>query len=210
MQQSAFRIINPCIAQIAMVIPQMRLQDALDALREQAGGQLLAVKLSPSITLQSQLSRLQQQLGWESLIVQGDGGVLLTGFTGRELDLAGDPVLASAAGIVAPGSFLMGHSAHELAPTWWVSYTELEKLAHSGTPTVQQVTGLLVCPACGSLNPRDWHHVQYTAIRYPIASANPAQIVTISQGEVVYESVSKAYLECACGAEIARGGREIV
>jgi len=37
----------------------------------------------------------------------------------------------------------------------------------------------------------------------------PERIETISQGEVVYESVIKAYLECACGAEIARGEREI-
>jgi hypothetical protein len=210
LQQRAFRIINPYIAQIAMGIPQMRLQDALDALREQAGGQLQAVKLSPSITLQSQLSQLLQQLGWESLVVQGDGSVLLTGFTGRELDLANDPVLVGAAGIVAPGSFLMGQPANALAPTWWISYTEQEKVVHSGTPTEQQVVGLLVCPACGSLNPRDWHHVQYTAIRYPVSNVNPAQIETVSQGEVVYESVIKAYLECACGAEIARGGREIV
>jgi hypothetical protein len=148
-------------------------------------------------------------LGWECLECN-DGSVLLTGYTGQELDLECDPVLLSAVGIVSPGSFLLGQSAHELAPTWWVSYTEQEKLVHRGTPTEQQVHDLLVCPKCGSLNPRDWHHTQYTAIRYPISGLNPARVETISEGEVDYESVIKEYLECACGAELARGAREIV
>jgi hypothetical protein len=209
LHQGAFRIINPCIVQIAMGIPLARLEDALDALREQAGSQLPTVETEPRLPLQGQVSHLLKQLGWDAL-PQKDGGLLLTGYSGRELDLAGDPVLVGAAGIVAPGSFLLGQSTHELAPTWWICYTEREKKVHSGTPTAQQVVGLLVCPACGSLNPRGWHHVQYTAILYPVVNVNPVRIETVSEGEVIYESVIKDYLECACGAEIARGGREIV
>ena len=208
--QSTFRMVNPCVVQIAMGIPLARMQDALDALREHAESQSSLVDASLRLPLQGQLSRLLNQLGWECL-EQKDGSVLLTDFTVRELDLARDPVLCSAVGIVPPGSFLLGQSAHELAPTWWVSYTEKEKkLVHFGTPTEQQVVGLLVCPGCGSLNPRDWHHLQYTAIRYPVSSVNPARFETVSEGEVDYESVIKEYLECACGAELARGGREIV
>lgn len=207
--KSAFRIVHPCIEQIAMVIPQARLQDALGALRELAGHPVEMDAAQGELPLQGQLSHLLERLGWERL-ERSDGSVPLTGYIGPELDLERDPVLVSAVGIVSPGSFLLGQSAHELAPTWWVSYTEQEKLVHRGTPTEQQVVGLLVCPKCGSLNLRDWYHIQYTAIRYPVSCVNPARIVTISQGEVVYESVIKEYLGCACGAEIARGGREIV
>ena len=208
-ESNAFFIENPCLDQIAMAFPQERLQKTLAIFRalpfvEDEQAEVLR-QHSPEQELVQWLKLLQ----W-NCVRHTNGSLVLTEFTGRELDLECDPVLSGAVGIVEPGSFAVGHSAHELAPTWWVSYTEQEKQIHQGPPIQERIAGLMVCPLCGSLSPRDWHLVQYTAIRYPVTSVNPLYIATLSEGEVVYESVIKEYVECRCGAELAKNGREIL
>jgi hypothetical protein len=204
--KSDFVIEFPCIDQMMLVFPEDRVQEALDAfhilLRNKT---LVGQQNSP----EQELARLLKLLGW-NCTRQNNGSFVLTEYAEQNLDLEHDPVLVHAVGIVEPGSFVLGHAAHEFGPSWWISYTAQEKQVHQGLPTKDQIEGLMVCPECGSLNPRDWHHIQYTAIRYPAQSVNPLHIVTTSNGEVLYECVLKEYLECRCGADLARNGREIV
>lgn len=193
---------KPSIDQMVLVVPEDGVQDFLEALLGgvvQRGGDLV-----------QQLAQVLLSLGW-NCARHGNGNLVLTEYVGRELDLEGDPVLVSAVGRVKPGSFVLGHAEHDVAPRWWwVSYTVQEKQISWGVPTKEQVGGLLVCPDCGSFSPGDWRHIQYTAINYPVKSVNPLHIATESQGEVLYECVIKEYVECGCGAEIAQNGRTVV
>jgi hypothetical protein len=205
-EKKALVIDNPCIDQIQLVFPEDRTFDALAAL-DAPGGEDDGVDQHTHSG--RKLARLLQRLGWECA-ERNNGSLVLTAYTGLNLDLDHDPVLVHAVGLVQPGSFVLGHFAHEQSPSWWVSYTAQARNINWGLPTEDQVVGLLVCPACGSMNPSDWHHIQYTAIRYPVQSVNPLQIVTSSSGEVLYECVSREYLECACGEQLARNGRDYV
>lgn len=206
-QPQGERIIEfPCIDQIRIIFSEDRMQEALTAFRTLLGNISVAEQQNSP---EQELARLLRLLGWNSAQLK-NGSLALTEYTQQQLDLEHDPVLASAVGIVDSGSFVVGHSSSEIASTWWISYIAQEKHINQGIPTKEQIAGLMACPECGSLSPRDWHHIQYTAIRYPVASVNPFQIVKISQGEVLYECVLKEYLECQCGAEIVRNGRDFV
>ena len=157
------------------------------------------------------LCQLLERYGW-SASEGRDGAVLLHAYRGRDLDLAHDLVLKSLAGIVSPGSFLVGFlkdEGNEALP-WYILYTADEKLVYYEQPTKQLLPALLVCPACGSLAVQDWRSVEYTAIVYPVLSVNSLHIRTAADlKEIQFESVIKAYIECSCGEEVPKDARTI-